>query len=132
MTNIKSILRLVSIALLLFLILPYGLRIGVYWEGQAHPTEGVEVVLAGGEKITGVLSRNWDGSFTLTTSTGPREFTDFEMMTMPKLEGPVRNPWRIIFPPLLLLLLFAQIEVSMERYLTRREKKGDGQQPSSI
>ncbi|EKP0311669.1 hypothetical protein ACTG16_23170 [Aeromonas sp. 23P] len=127
MSIYRIALRFASITLLLAVILPYALKVGIYWEGQAHPTEGVEVVLAGGEKITGVLSRNWNGSFTLTTSAGPREFTDFEMMTTPKLEGPVRNPWRIIFPPLLILLLCAQIEASMERYLTRREKKGDGQ-----
>jgi hydrogenase maturation factor HypF (carbamoyltransferase family) len=108
--------------LLITVILPYGFKIGVYWETQAHPTEGVEVVLAGGEKITGTLSRNWNGSFALTTSTGTHEFTDFKMMTMPKSEGDHKNPWRMIFVPLLLLVVSIKLEISVERYLWDENK----------
>ncbi|MFK8770459.1 hypothetical protein [Aeromonas caviae] len=127
MSIYKIVLRVASIMLLITVILPYGFKIGVYWETQAHPTEGVEVVLAGGEKITGTLSRNWNGSFALTTSTGTHEFTDFEMMTMPRSEGDHKNPWRMIFVPLLLLVVFIKLEISVERYLTRREKTEGGQ-----
>ena len=127
MSIYRIVLRVASIILLLTVIMPYGLKVGVYWETQAHPTEGVEVVLAGGEKITGTLSRNWNGSFALTTSTGTHEFTDFKMMTMPKSEGDHKNPWRMIFVPLLLLVVSIKLEISVERYLTRREKTEGGQ-----
>ena len=77
----KAILHIVLTVAALW-SLHQALYIASVWELQSSPAQNVQVVLRNDVEVTGALSREWSGSWTVTTNTNEVvRFKDYKMMT---------------------------------------------------
>lgn len=79
------------------------------WQTRAKPTQSVEVVLPDGRALTGSLTREWDGRWSLLQGDARLDVNNYRMMTFPKPrdeQAAVGSQWRFWLPTGLLFLLY--------------------------
>jgi hypothetical protein len=99
---------------IVFVLMPISAKYGGTWDSQLHPRSGMAVALAGGETISGALSREWSGAWSLREPPGTvRTFDDRDMRWMRSVlpgdadRASTALPLRLVFPALLAFIAIA-------------------------
>ena len=106
-----KIIKLLLILFVFYKVFDFSVSISNTWESQANPRKGVTVTMHDGQKLTGDLSKDWNGLWCLNT--GPKNvcFSEYQMM---ESTAPVNvedhnffvKHWRSMLLPSLLFMIF--------------------------
>jgi hypothetical protein len=78
--QMPTIWRMVLAAIVRWYAMDTAMLYGGIWASQAKPTRDVDVMLANGQHLTGLLMRDWQKLWVISTADGTEvRFVDFQM-----------------------------------------------------